>query len=533
MIWNSVAIMTVTDIAIIGGVGYALNFLITSWRHANDPALRAGFFAIIGGFAVAASFHAMDLIVRYVLPAILDFAPEIAQDTRLTTYSLFTLACFGSVVFGLTKLGRSICAKFEEQTISNKLAMAALQKSELHFRHLVEGSLQGISISDGEKRLFVNQAYADMLGYGSPEEVMGQLPYLQPFMSTEKKDVRTRVQDRLNHGGQGQPFETEMVRKNGATINVLIMVKAIEWRGRAAVLATLVDITEQIKAQHALQASEENFRRIVELSDQGFCIHDGFKPVFANSAVTRIFGYDSVEELLALPSLLSLIPKYEHQRATDYDSNRRNNKRVPGTYEIEGVKKDGTTFWIQLYAQKVIWEGQELVGVTATDISERKYREQALTESHKLLQSLIDGMPEFVALKNANDEYLFVNRVFEQWYGVPREQVASALGAGRDVIIKADVQGAATIRKMVPEALSIFLAPPGDDELKNRLNARMTESAEALALRLETAKAEMEQAPHFDRIVVNHSGRLDDAVREIEQIVAAEKLRIPPRRVSL
>ena len=261
-----------------------------------------------------------------------------------------------------------------------------------------------------------------MLGYGSPEEVMGQLPYLQPFMSTEKKDVRTRVQDRLNHGGQGQPFETEMVRKNGATINVLIMVKAIEWRGRAAVLATLVDITGQIKAQHALQASEENFRRIVELSDQGFCIHDGFKPVFANSAVTRIFGYDSVEELLALPSLLSLIPKYEHQRATDYDSNRRSNKRVPGTYEIERVKKDGTTFWIQLYAQKVIWEGQELVGVTATDISERKYREQALTESHKLLQSLIDGMPEFVALKNANDEYLFVNRVFEQWYGVPRQQ---------------------------------------------------------------------------------------------------------------
>ena len=123
--------------------------------------------------------------------------------------------------------------------------------------------------------------------------------------------------------------------------------------------------------------------------------------------------------------------------------------------------------------------------------------------------------------------------VYGNYYGVPREQVASALGAGRDVIIKADVQGAATIKKMVPEALSIFLAPPSADELKKRLNARMTESAKALAVRLETAKAEMEQAPHFDRIVVNHRGRLDDAVREIEEIVAAEKRRIPPRRVSL
>ena len=105
-----------------------------------------------------------------------------------------------------------------------KLATTALQKSELQFRHLVEGSLQGISISDGEKRLFVNQAFANMLGYSSPEEVLEQLPYLQPFTGTEKKDVRSRVQDRLSHGGQGKPFETEMVRKDGATINVLIIV---------------------------------------------------------------------------------------------------------------------------------------------------------------------------------------------------------------------------------------------------------------------------------------------------------------------
>ena len=133
----------------------------------------------------------------------------------------------------------------------------------------------------------------------------------------------------------------------------------------------------------------------------------------------------------------------------------------------------------------------------------------------------------------AGDHLLEWAEVYGNYYGVPREHVASALSAGRDVIIKTDVQGAATIRKMVPEALSIFLAPPSDDELKTRLNARLTESAEALALRLETAKAEMEQASHFDRIVVNHRGRLDDAVREIEEIVAAEKRRIPPRRISL
>jgi len=525
MIWNSVTIMTVTDIAIIGTVGYALKFLFTSWRRTNDAALRTGFFAIIAGLGVIASFHAIDLIVRHLLPAVLESEAQLGADLLLATYWLITLTCVGSIVFGLTRLGRTIFTRFEELALSErrlsdytaagsdwlwefdetytftyfsepftafigssvwdafdkddseireslakrqpfkgllsvheqdgaprwissgavpifdskgefrgyrgvstnitetKLAMAALKESELQFRHLVEGSLQGISISDGEKRLFVNQPFADMLGYDSPEEALAQLPYPQPFIGTDKEESRARVLDRIKNGGQGKPFEARMTRTDGTAIDVLIMDKAIEWRGKPAVLATLIDITERINAEQALRASEENFRRIVELSDQGFCIHDGIKPVFANSAAARIFGYESMEELLAIPNLASLIPDYELQHPNESNSERRSNERVPDTYELEGVKKDGTIFWIQFSAQKVAWEGQDLAGFTVTDISERKHREQALLESHKLLQSLIDGMPEFVALKNANDEYLFVNRVFEQWYDVPRSQV--------------------------------------------------------------------------------------------------------------
>ena len=123
--------------------------------------------------------------------------------------------------------------------------------------------------------------------------------------------------------------------------------------------------------------------------------------------------------------------------------------------------------------------------------------------------------------------------VYGNLYGVPKAQVTDALGNGRDAIIKADVQGAATIRKLAPEALLIFLAPLNDAELKRRLGARMTESPEALALRLETAKEEMKQASSFDYVVVNHEGLLDAAVREIDDIVVAEKVRTPPRRVSL
>ena len=116
--------------------------------------------------------------------------------------------------------------------------MAALKESELQFRHLAEGSLQGISISDGEKRLFVNQPFADMLGYDSAEEALAQLPYPQPFVGTDKEESRARKLDRIRNGGHGKPFEARMMRKDDTAIDVLIMDKAIEWRGKPAVFAT-------------------------------------------------------------------------------------------------------------------------------------------------------------------------------------------------------------------------------------------------------------------------------------------------------
>ena len=123
--------------------------------------------------------------------------------------------------------------------------------------------------------------------------------------------------------------------------------------------------------------------------------------------------------------------------------------------------------------------------------------------------------------------------VYGNLYGVPKAQAVTALREGRDVIIKIDVQGAATIRKLAPKAVFIFLAPPDMEELAHRLSARMTESEEALRVRLETAEAEMEEVSRFEFVVTNHRGRLDDAVREIEAIVSRERLRVPPRRIPL
>ena len=123
--------------------------------------------------------------------------------------------------------------------------------------------------------------------------------------------------------------------------------------------------------------------------------------------------------------------------------------------------------------------------------------------------------------------------VYGNLYGVPKSQIADAMRRGQDVIIKPDIQGAATIKEKAPEALSIFLSPPSVRELERRLSQRMTESSETLQKRLETARHEMEEATRFDYVVVNHDGRIDEAVEEIESIISREHRRTPPRNTAL
>ncbi|MEE8419157.1 MAG: guanylate kinase [Dehalococcoidales bacterium] len=124
-------------------------------------------------------------------------------------------------------------------------------------------------------------------------------------------------------------------------------------------------------------------------------------------------------------------------------------------------------------------------------------------------------------------------KVYDNWYGVPGDDVRQALERGEDVIIKVDIQGAASIKKLIPQAVSIFLTPPSLDELGQRLSKRRTESPEAFELRLKTAEEEMKQQGRFDYSVVSQINEIDQAVEEIKTIISAEKSRATNSEIRL
>ncbi len=130
------------------------------------------------------------------------------------------------------------------------------------------------------------------------------------------------------------------------------------------------------------------------------------------------------------------------------------------------------------------------------------------------------------------NELLEWANVYGNLYGVPKREVQQALVRGQDVMVKVDVQGAASIKKVAPQAVFIFLAPPSMGELKQRLRRRKTESSIDLGLRIKAAQEEMNSLHMFDYVVVNHEDGLAQAVSHIESIIAAEKCRVKPRVVK-
>ena len=124
-------------------------------------------------------------------------------------------------------------------------------------------------------------------------------------------------------------------------------------------------------------------------------------------------------------------------------------------------------------------------------------------------------------------------QVYGNWYGVPKEPVKAALAQGKDTIIKVDIQGAANIKKVLPEAVFVFILAPSMEELSKRLCQRQSETSADLELRLKTAEKELEEISKFDYAVMNPCDDVESAISDLMSIVRAEKCRTNPHHINL
>jgi guanylate kinase len=132
-----------------------------------------------------------------------------------------------------------------------------------------------------------------------------------------------------------------------------------------------------------------------------------------------------------------------------------------------------------------------------------------------------------------NDELLEYAVVYNDYKGVPKQQIIDALESNKNVIMRVDVQGAATVRELIPDVVTVFLTTPTEEELIGRLTERKSETAEGINLRVATARKEMMRLAEFDYCVVNADGKQDQAIDRILSIVDASRSRVHQKAIKL
>lgn len=140
---------------------------------------------------------------------------------------------------------------------------------------------------------------------------------------------------------------------------------------------------------------------------------------------------------------------------------------------------------------------------------------------------------EFLGMIEKN-ELLEYALVYGDYKGVPKQQIREHMAKGCDIVLRVDIQGAATLRKILGKsAVFMFLVAESEEALVKRLINRRTETKETLLVRIATAKEEIKHVRDFDYVVVNKEGELDSAVLLVESIIDAEKAKVDQRNAVI
>jgi PAS domain S-box-containing protein len=303
-----------------------------------------------------------------------------------------------------------------------------LRKSEERFRGLAEGSIQAIIVHRLFNPLFVNQAFVDMFGYASAEEVlaidMRDLPYIAP---TERERLMGYAHARLRGEPAPSRFRFEGLRKDGTPVWAEVVASTVKWDGELAILGTYTDITDLVKSEEAHRKSEEKYRNLVDGSIQGILVHRDFKPLFVNQAYAKVFGYETAEEIIELGSLEKILQPAERARVTAIKNTRMKGEPAPAQYEFQGIGKDGTAVWIDSINSVIEWDGQPAILSTQVNVTERKLAAQALRASEERYRRLVEhSLQGMVVVRE--EAVIFANRAEAEMFGFtsPDEMIGTS-----------------------------------------------------------------------------------------------------------
>ena len=267
----------------------------------------------------------------------------------------------------------------------------ALKESEQKYKVLTERALTGVYIHQDGRYVYVNDRFAEMLGY-TPEEVIGK--YQKDLIHPDEwEEILDRSKKRLNGEPVPNRYEIKRITKDGKAVWHEIMVgDPIEYRGRPAIMGHELDVTERKRVEEALKESEQKYKVLTERALTGVFIHQDDKYVYVNDLFAANIGY-TPEELIGRNPFDFVHPDHKEE-IRERARKRLSGERVPIRYEFKRITKSGKAVWHEIMVGDPIeYKGRRAIMGHSIDITERKRMEEALQLSEKFHRRMFEASP--------------------------------------------------------------------------------------------------------------------------------------------
>jgi PAS domain S-box-containing protein len=286
-------------------------------------------------------------------------------------------------------------------TIQRERAEAARGRTEEQYRRLVEASPDGIAIHRDGVFLYANPAMAHLLGVRRADELIGRS--LFQFVHPDFQEPLTERLERLASEGTDLPYvEETLIRTDGSIVHVEAAAMVMSYRGEPAIQSVIRDITDRQQAQEAMRASEERYRRLVEMSPEPVAVHSEGLFVFANQAMADMLGAESPEQIVGTPAMDRVHPDYRDLVKSRIRQVTEGGENTP-LIEEKLVRFDGRAIDVEVAGIPFAYEGRPAGQVVVRDITERKRAERDLYRQNAYLEALHETALGLMARLDVND----------------------------------------------------------------------------------------------------------------------------------
>ena len=305
---------------------------------------------------------------------------------------------------------------------ARKRAEQALRESEEKYRHLVEQSLQGLTIIQNGRPVFANATMLEIGGF-SQDEYLALSP--EELMATvhpgDRDHIRKVMKARLEEKIFPAENEFRILRKDGQIRWVLTRGMRITYNRAPAIQVAYFDITARKLAEDALRESEDRYRKLVEISPNAVMLHRDGKVIYVNPALIRLLRAGSAGDLLGKNVLDLLQPSYRERIQANITKDLTGE---PTPFmELQMLRADGTTVFVEGQGAGTTIDGMPAVLVAINDMTEHHHASLALKESEERYRTLAEASQDIIYLVGRDDRVEYVNSYAAAIRGLSADEV--------------------------------------------------------------------------------------------------------------